>query len=263
MHGAYGDGTSGVGSGQLFPRLIEERAGASSISGGYYHTCSIALGTVVCSGQNAAGEVGNNSSAPAHAAVPVLSGAESLALGDYTSCAIDNQARLQCWGRNTKAQIDGSRQSKLAPTVVLGTSSVARIAAGRDHVCAVFADGTAKCAGSNTHGQLGTGTVGSDINLLLPVTVPNVIDVSAERNHTCVRDAAGAVWCFGEGYGASPVQIQLPLPARSLTSGSQHDCAITTNEEAYCWGNQDYGQLGDGVAGPTRVLTPKLVSLCP
>lgn len=261
-YGAYGDGTSGATSGQLVPRLISQRAGATAIAAGTYHTCSVAAGAVSCSGQNVAGEVGNGTQIGQPTAESVMSGADTIATGAYTTCAVDAQQQVRCWGSNSKAQIDGSLLNKLTPTQVFGMTGVVQATVGRGHVCAVFSDGSAKCAGTNLFGQLGTGSVGTDINSPMTVALTNLAEMSAERNHTCARDQAGGVRCFGELYGATPVTISLPAPARSITSGSAHDCALTTEGEVYCWGQQDFGQLGNGVSSATRNSQPQLVPIC-
>lgn len=259
LHGAYGDGTT---AGQSTPRLIPERTGATRIEGGAYHTCSLAGSTVACSGQNAAGEIGDNSQVAQPTSTPVMSDAVALALGEYTTCGINTQQQLVCWGRNTQGQIDTGLRNKLTPYVIPGLAGVVHAASGRDFTCAVLGDETARCWGSNAYGQLGNGTTSQFVQPPQAVQVPNLVAISAERYHACALTEAGGVHCFGEGYGAEPVAIALPRPARSITSGSAHDCAITEDGRAYCWGNQEFGQLGDGSDHPGRTLTPRLVPLC-
>ncbi len=47
------------------------------------------------------------------------------------------------------------------------------------------------------------------------------------------------------------------LSWRQLTGGGAHTCGITTNDRAYCWGDNGHGQLGDGTLSrrplPVRV----------
>ena len=50
----------------------------------------------------------------------------------------------------------------------------------------------------------------------------------------------------------------LPPPVASVSAGSIHTCGLTTPGDAYCWGFNDFGQLGDG--STTGSLTPVLVS---
>jgi alpha-tubulin suppressor-like RCC1 family protein len=92
--------------------------------------------------------------------------------------------------------------------------------AGESHTCAVTVDGTAKCWGENSYGQLGDGsTVDSDV----PVAVNGLT-----------------------GSGASSTAV-------SVTSGSGHSCAVMANGTVKCWGKNDIGQLGDGTTTNRRV----------
>lgn len=260
LYGGYGDGTT---YGQMIPRMIPQRAGATVIEGGVNHTCSIASGSVSCSGQNAAGEIGNNTMVTATTAVAVMPNATALGVGDYTTCAIDDQQRVVCWGRNFHTQIDSTQANKLTPTVVANMTNATQVVAGRDHVCAAFGDRTARCWGSNAQGQLGNGATATTPQAPVVIGVPDVVQLAAERHHTCAIDGAGDVWCFGEAYTPTPTKVPLGRPAIAITAGTFHDCAITSDATAWCWGNQDFGQLGDGVNSSTRAETPQQVPFCP
>jgi len=45
----------------------------------------------------------------------------------------------------------------------------------------------------------------------------------------------------------------------SITVGSTHTCALTSSREAYCWGANDWGQLGVSAVGTVDVPTPTRV----
>lgn len=47
-----------------------------------------------------------------------------------------------------------------------------------------------------------------------------------------------------------------PLLFKSLTSIESTTCAIATNGGAWCWGDNEFGQLGDGTTTPRRIPTP-------
>ena len=259
-YGQYGDGTT---SGQATPRAIAPRAGATLLAGGGYDTCSLAGGQVACSGANLAGEVGEGATGQQPTATPVLSSAVSLGLGEYTSCAVDDQGQARCWGRNSYRQIDPSLQNKPSPTVVTWATGVTQVVAGRDHVCAVHTDHTATCWASDVYGQLGDGMTTANPQAPVAVMVANVVQLSAGLYHTCARDQAGTVWCWGQGYQATPAAVALARPAIEITSGGSHDCAITDDQQVWCWGSEDFGELGNGVAAETRQPQPQLAAICP
>jgi len=259
--GQYGDGAT---ADAVPTKAVAQRAGATEIEGGTFHTCSLLNGHVSCSGKNDAGEVGDNTiGTPQITATDVMQNATSLATGAYNSCAIDGNHDVYCWGRNSYKQIDVTQLDKLKPTKVTTVSNAQSVASGTDHVCVTHPDKTAQCWGSNTVGQIGNGLTSPSPQPPLLVAVPAVVEIRADLYHTCVRDDAGAIWCFGEGYAATPVKIALPRPAIAFATGGHHDCAITDDHTLYCWGGQEFGQLGNGIKASSRTTTPQKVTLCP
>jgi alpha-tubulin suppressor-like RCC1 family protein len=92
------------------------------------------------------------------------------------------------------------------------------IATGQNHACALTPDGRAFCWGSNDHGQLGNGS--NEARSLSPVEVTG--------GHRFARIAAGAA----------------------------HTCALTAVGLAFCWGENTYGQLGNGNTTDQRAPAP-------
>src|SRR5205823_7342469 len=104
---------------------------------------------------------------------------------------------------------DGTRVNRHVPVTVAGLASgVAAIAAGGSHTCALTSTGGVKCWGSNSGGQLGDGTT---TERRTPADVPGL-------SSSLVAVAAGAF----------------------------HTCALTIAGGVKCWGENDFGQLGDG-----------------
>jgi prepilin-type N-terminal cleavage/methylation domain-containing protein len=134
-----------------------------------------------------------------------------------------------------------------------------QISASYAHTCAVTTAGGAKCWGANDFGQLGDGTT---TQRETPVDVSGltsgVASISAGGYHTCALTTAGGVKCWGgDGYGAlgdgtttqreTPVDVSgLTAGVASISTGSYHTCALTTDGAAKCWGRNGNGQLGDG-----------------
>ena len=150
-----------------------------------------------------------------------------------------------------------------------GTIAARDVAAGRSHTCAVRANGTVACWGSNGAGQLGDGTT---TNRLSPVPVAGLTDpvvaIAAGEAHTCVVVATGTARCWGDnssgqlGDGTTtnrltPVLVQGVGNAIGIATGgalgSSHSCAVIADGTARCWGANGSGQLGTGDATPSLV----------
>jgi alpha-tubulin suppressor-like RCC1 family protein len=150
------------------------------------------------------------------------------------------------------------------------TTAVA-VAAGFEHSCATGLSGRAYCWGRGSEGRLGTGMATS---VATPVEVTALLEdthqLGAGEKFSCARVVPGTVWCWGDdgvgqlGNGAGgpvgPTLVELPMGtvATHLAVGFEHACVATSTGQAYCWGRNDRGQLGDGTMGDAQ--TPVLVS---
>jgi alpha-tubulin suppressor-like RCC1 family protein len=125
------------------------------------------------------------------------------------TCAIQNSGAAFCWGANNNSQLGNNASGiQRVPSAVSGLSSgVAQIGAGANHTCAAMDDGSARCWGLNTNGQVGDGS-----------------------NST----------------RTTPVTVSALSGALRLAGGSKHTCAAQSSGQASCWGAGNFGQLGDG-----------------
>ena len=232
-------------------------AGATDVSLSYGHVCAIINGGAKCWGDNTNGELGVGSNTD-NQVFGLTAGVTAISAGFHHTCAIVNGG-AKCWGSNSEGQLgNGNNLGSFIPVTVVGLESgVTAIGAGSNHSCAV-ANGIVKCWGLNRNGQVGDGT-GQSSNV--PQTVidlnVNVIGIAVGLNHACAL-ANGGVRCWGDNsfgqaaqqrYGSSvysPIQvIGLETGVSSISAGFAHSCAIS-NGEIKCWGQDAYGQLGDG-----------------
>ena len=109
---------------------------------------------------------------------------------------------------------DGNASNTLAVTTFVVDTTTGRIAAGRNHNCAILDNASVKCWGYNNKGQLG-------------------IDNSANMGDGSGEMALLPVVNLGTGRTAT-----------AITSGRYHNCVILDNASVKCWGKNDYGQLG-------------------
>ena len=190
-------------------------SGVTAIAEGGLHRCAIVAGGMQCWGGNSSGQLGNGSTT--NSGIPVgVSGLSAnvtaITTGISNSCAVVNGG-AQCWGDNTYGQLGvGATSGSSTPKAVVGLGSgVIAIVTGGDnfeqHACAIV-NGGVKCWGSNLYGQLGDGTFNSSN---APVAVVGL--------------SSGVI---------------------ALGTGSSHTCALLGNGMEKCWGDDHYGQLGDG-----------------
>ena len=144
--------------------------------------------------------------------VPVPAGVEFVAVsvGFLHACALTAGGQAYCWGRyNSSGELGtGDRMPRETPTPVAGGQTFTQIDAGLETTCALGTDSKAYCWGRNWYGVLGQGTLTPEF-----VTVPTV--------------AAG---------GMSFVHVGL--------NQNMGACAVTSDQVVYCWGRNDYSQLG-------------------
>jgi cysteine-rich repeat protein len=209
-----------------------------AVAAGWYHTCAFGVtGRIQCWGNGAAGQLGLGDSSSRGdngnemgVRLPIADmGTDQtvlrLAAAFQTSCAILGGGELKCWGYNASGGLGlgdtASRGSQAAqmgdqlPVIPLG-AEVASVAIGQAHTCALLGDGRVKCWGSNAFGQLGVGTTDSRGD------VPNEI-----QNLPVVDLGSGSA-------------------AQAITAGTAHTCALLSDGDVKCWGNNLNGQLGLG-----------------
>ncbi len=133
-----------------------------------------------------------------------------------------------------------------------------------------MSDGTVRCWGRNTVGQLGDGTTGDHP---IPATVSSLggtaTSIAAGQQHTCAMLSDGAVRCWGFnidgqlGDGTmtnrlTPVAVINMLgTATSISTIYRHTCVLLNHGTVSCWGLNANGQLGD--ASLTDRTTPTIV----
>ena len=271
-YGVLGDGTT---TNRSVPVQVSGiTTGATSLGSGYLHTCAVVNGGVRCWGYNANGQLGDGTSTnrPTPVNVSGLSaGVVQVVAGYLHTCALLNTGAVRCWGRGTEGQLgDGTMGNRTTPVTPSGlTAGVVRLAAGYYHTCAVLSSGQMRCWGYNAFGQLGNNTL---TNSLVPAVVAGLstaTDVVAGFYHTCARLSDATARCWGrntEGQLGDGSTTQRPAPTlavsglsgvTSLSAGYYSTCARLSSGAAWCWGQNAYGQVGDGTTTnrplPTRV----------
>jgi alpha-tubulin suppressor-like RCC1 family protein len=215
----WGDNNNGIlgwRGGNSFLGVVSGFQGAVSIAASGFSCAVLKNGSAWCLGNNAYGALGLGDTKVRYTAEKVkdLEGAKQIVAAGFSTCALLSDGSVKCWGNNSSGELGiGSLVSQLTPVAVQGLKGkVTRLAAGGAHVCALMEDNTAQCWGQNNLGQIGDGTGGKGGTLSKP----------------------------------APTEPKDLGKVREIAAGGGSVCAVKENKETVCWGDNSYGQLGDG-----------------
>ena len=206
---------------------------ATAISAGDSTTCAILEdGSVSCWGYGQNGQlgygstttIGNDETLSGIAPVQLGAGRSAVAIasGDFHTCALLDDATVKCWGYGGSGRLGyastatiGDRTTPASVGAVsLGEGRTATaITAGGAHTCALLDDGSVRCWGNASSGQLGYG------------------------NRIAIGD--------NEAPGtAGPVDLGAGRTAVAISAGGDHTCATLDDGATRCWGDGSAGALG-------------------
>jgi alpha-tubulin suppressor-like RCC1 family protein len=266
--GQLGDGTTGDPAGCLCRTVPVDVVGFTSritaIATGFDYTCALTVaGGVKCWGDNIWGATGNGSmngpeSCPGRGGGPdacstepvdvagLASGVKAITAGDEHACALTEAGGVKCWGLNDTGQLgdgtssgpdacNGSDACSTSPVDVIGLSTgVKQISASHNDTCALTEASVVKCWGWNGEGQLGIG--------------------SAAGPESC-----GLLTC-----STTPVTVQgLTSDVKQISTGDGTACALTNAGSLKCWGDNHWGQLGDGTSSGPQDCSGEACSTMP
>lgn len=212
--------------------------------------------------------------------VPNIDNVTDLVAGGAHICALKNDATVWCWGSNASGEAGiGVTGNPITTPTKSGMTGAIKISAGYDNTCAVKADLTLWCWGSNNLGKLGVkapkttrkntvGFVGTPNPMQVP-GISNVKDISSGTDYNCATKTDLTLWCWGDnisgqlGRGTkwltdSSGQLvpnsdeYIPAAVTGFTNTAQvattyrSTCASQANGNLYCWGWDEYRQLGQG-----------------
>ena len=195
--------------------------------------------------------------------------ATAIAVGETSTCSLNADTTVACWGDNQFGQIgDGTTFTRLKPTPVIGLTGVAALSSGGWHSCALKQDSTVACWGSNEGGQLGDGTTTDRATPTAVAGLTGVTAVSTGHAHSCALRQNATVACWGFNYFGqlglghngnkkTPSQVAGLTGVTAISARGQSTCALKQDATVTCWGDNEFGQVGDGTT--TNRWTPTQV----
>ena len=218
-------------------------------------------------GSNSSGQIGNGTTDAQHTAVKVMSDVKDVVLmggsfsGWYTA-AIKKNGDLYMWGDNGEGQLgNGTNTDQLKPVKVMSKVVSVHAEAGRGYVAAITEDGSLYMWGDNEYGQVGNGS-NTGFSEVSPVKIlSDVASVDMRRDRVAALTKDGSLYCwgwnfegqvgdgtesgmFGYAHRYSPIKILSDVSCVKLSDGNS--AALTTEGKLYIWGDNMYGQIGDG-----------------
>lgn len=222
-------GTGNLGSRTALGLLAEHYPFTGFATGGNHSVAFFNNSTVRAWGYNGFGQLGNNSTTYSSNPVPVfgnhsgtvnLSGVKAVAAGAYHTLAMKNDDTLWAWGQNYYGQVGVDYLS----TPTFGISYVpVKVNGGGivfSNISSIAANGYHSLARANgfvwAWGYNGTGQLGIDPKVTGAVSSPNRVAINTTSSIT------------------------------SIAAGGAFNYAAEKNGFVWAWGNNDYGQLGNG-----------------
>lgn len=235
-----------------------------SLATGGEHTCAVTVtGDAYCWGRGADGELGIGIKESRSTPALVTGGIQfkEVTAGDNHSCGIAAEGRGYCWGWNAFYQRGNPTDPRDAEPVPLTIDMrFTTISAGAHHTCAIGVDTLAYCWGYNRYGQIGDATTSVAVAPKFVTGQIKFAAISSGAWHTCALTAGGTAFCWGRNdYGqlgagtdvnhsSVPLQVVADFPFAQIDAGATHTCGVARTGRLYCWGSNEFGELGNGGA---------------
>ena len=254
----------------------------ASLAANTNHTCGVRTdGAAYCWGRDVEGQLGDGSATPNTSTPGAVIGGHTfttLAAGFSHTCGVRTDGAAYCWGYDSEGQLgDGtSGVFSATPVAVTGGHIFDKLSALGGHTCGVRLDGAAYCWGRDFVGQLGDGTFGGFSATPGAVTGGHIFaSITGGGRQTCGVRTDGAAYCWGlddngqlgDGTVGTPDNNPTPLLVTGshtwdvLVAGDLHTCGIRTDGAAYCWGDDEAGEGGDGSPDPGSPTPAPVIGL--
>ena len=315
---AWGDNVNGqIGDGTTIQKTTPVKVGKptgtptdftyTQVSAGQYHSLALGSdGNTYAWGYNSSGQIGDGTTTDRNTPVKVGKPTDApadlaytqVSAGGFHSLALGSDGNAWAWGENGNSQLgDGTETRRTTPakmgkpTDAPADFTYAQVSAGRFYSLAVGSDGNAYAWGKNVNGQIGDGTTSqktTPVKVGKPTDAPadlTYTQVSAGNDHSLAVGSDGNAWAWGcnqdgplgnntaSWYGdvnpvparvrdpANPTDKSIGLKATQVSGGYHDSLAVGSDGNAYAWGWNDNGQLGDGTTNTKSAPVPVALNL--
>ncbi|WP_284349942.1 Ig-like domain-containing protein [Roseisolibacter agri] len=287
--GYNGWGNLGNGSSVTSPTPVAVAGGHTfkSISLGGQHSCGVTTDDkVYCWGFNQSSEFGNNTSASSNVPVLAANGMSfaKVSGGNDVTCGVTAGGQGYCWGHNGAGQlgdglrITGGNTYTRTPSAIVGGLTFRSVHASQSYSCGLTTSGEGYCWGSGGN-RFGSGFSGETST---PRAIPGYSwkQIAPGSRQACGITTSDEIYCWGSngsgqlgnavGTNGSTTPVRAggsikgaEVSAANIATGSAaYTCAISADRlTTWCWGRNDYGQLGNGATTPfeTANVNPQIV----
>jgi len=248
-------------------------------AGGDFSLALLSNGTVWAWGANESGQLGDGTTTDSVVPVQVsgLTGVKAISSAGsagFASLALLNDGTVWAWGYNGYGQLgDGNNVNSDIPVQVTGLTGVVAIAVGGAHDLALLSNGTVMSWGRNGDGELGYGTFTNPTNVPAEVSsLTGVKAIAAGLYHNLAVVGNGTVVSWGDNNSgqlgnnnapndsASPVPVTGLTKVKSVAAGAYDSYAVLKNGTGMSWGENAYGELGNGDSSGTGSPVPVAIS---
>mmetsp|Transcript_7939 Transcript_7939/g.10370 ORF Transcript_7939/g.10370 Transcript_7939/m.10370 type:complete len:414 (-) Transcript_7939:2197-3438(-) len=233
--------------------------------GGQHGAAVTQEGGIVSWGNGWNGQLGNGEESSSEYAVEAATGVTQflqVSCGHSHTAAVDTQGNLWTWGSGRDAALGhGTRESHSKPEKVKGLCNVVSVSCGQESTICLTKEGKVFTFGSNDYGQLGHG---NSVNryemspkLVSALSNEKVVQVAAGDYHAACVTVEGKVYTWGMGKdGQTGHNDKMDISRPKLVSrlkgekviriacGGGHTCAISEDQQLWCWGRGRSGQIG-------------------
>ena len=184
---------------------------------------------------------------------------KAVAAKENHSIALDEEGYIWEWGDNRDENLGNVSTGLIfSPTKFLTDIKFSKVFAGSNFNMAIDLEGKVWAWGVNSNGQLGNNTTSNSVSPVKVETSDNFTQISTSYGYSVALDEEGNIWAWGkleynanenimtENLGIVPTKLNLETTFNKISAGKDFILALDGEGDIWVYGNNSYGQLGNG-----------------